>query len=77
MGIIVKIDDRGRLVIPSQFRNMITTNYVEVREVDRKILLTPIPDPLNTIIGRISRARPLRDLSETAEKEAERIVKED
>lgn len=77
MGIIVKIDDRGRLVIPSQFRNIMTTDYVEVREVDDKLLLIPIPDPLNMMVGKISRAKPLKDLGETAEEEAERIVKED
>lgn len=77
MGVIVKLDERGRLVIPSEFRSRVGTDYVEVREEEGKLVLIPLIDPLRDLIGRVSRAKPLRDLSEAAEEEAERIVREE
>ncbi|MFQ6081122.1 MAG: AbrB/MazE/SpoVT family DNA-binding domain-containing protein [Candidatus Bathyarchaeia archaeon] len=77
MGVIVKLDERGRLVIPSEFRSRVGTDYVEVREEEGKLVLIPVPDPLQDLIGEVSRAKPLRDLSEAAEEEAERIVREE
>jgi len=75
MGVIVKLDERGRLVIPSELRSKVGTNYIEVREEDGKLVLIPVLDPLHDLIGRISRAKPLKPLSEAAEEEAERIVR--
>ena len=40
-------------------------------------MLTPVPDPLKTLIGKISRAKPIKDLDETAEEEAERMLREE
>ncbi len=77
MGTIVRIDSRGRLVIPAEFRSKVETNYFEVREDDGKLLLIPVPDPLSTLVGRVSRAKPLRDIGEAAEEEAERILREE
>ena len=77
MGTVVKIDERGRLVIPSKFRNKVETNYFELSEEEGKLVLTPIPDPLKTLIGRVSRVKPIKDLDETAEKEAERTTREE
>lgn len=76
MGVIVKLDKRGRLVIPSEFRSRVGT-YVEVREEEGKLVLIPVPDPLHDLIGRVSRAKPLKGLGEAAEEEAERIVLEE
>lgn len=75
MGAIVKIDEQGRLVVPSEFRNKVETEYFEIYEENDKLVLTPIPDPLKTLIGKVSRVKPTRDLDETAEEEAERTVK--
>lgn len=77
MGIIVKLDERGRLVIPSEFRGKVGTDYVEVREEKGKLVLIPVLDPLHTLMGKVSRAKPLKDLSEAAEEEAERILREE
>jgi len=77
MGAIVRIDERGRLVVPSEFRNRIETDYFELHEEEGRLVLTPVPDPLKTLIGRVSRAKPLKDLGEAAEEEAERAVKEE
>jgi len=77
MGVIVKLDERGRLVIPSEFRSRVGTDYMEIREEEGKLVLIPVQDPLHDLIGRVSRVKPLRDLSEAAEEEAERIVREE
>ncbi|MFQ6075678.1 MAG: AbrB/MazE/SpoVT family DNA-binding domain-containing protein [Candidatus Bathyarchaeia archaeon] len=76
MGIIVRLDDRGRIVIPSEFRRRLGADYMEVREDDGKLVLIPVSDPLHILMGRVSRARPLRGLSEVAEEEAERALRE-
>lgn len=77
MGAIVKIDERGRLVVPSEFRKKVETDYFELCEEEGRLVLTPVPDPLKTLIGRVSRSKPVRDLSEAAEEEAERMVREE
>jgi len=77
MGAVVKIDERGRLVVPSEFRNKVETDYFELSEEEGKLVLTPVPDPLKTLIGRVSRAKPIRDLDETAEEEAEHTIREE
>lgn len=76
MGVIVKLDERGRLVIPSEFRGRVRTDYVEVFEEEGKLVLIPVLDPLHTLMGKVSRVKPLKDLSEAAEEEAERILRE-
>lgn len=73
----MKLDERGRLVIPSEFRSRVGTDYVEIREDEGKLVLIPVLDPLHDLIGRVSRAKPLRNLSEAAEEEAERILREE
>ncbi len=77
MGAIVKIDERGRLVVPSEFRNKVETDYFELREEDGRLVLTPVSDPLKTLTGRVSRVKPLRGLDEAAEEEAERMIMEE
>lgn len=77
MGIIVKVDERGRIVIPSEFRGRVGTDYVEVREEKGKLVLIPVLDPLQNLVGKVSRVKPLKDLNEAAEEEAERIVREE
>jgi len=77
MGAIVKVDERGRLVVPSEFRNRIETEYFELHEEEGRLVLTPVPDPLKTLIGRVSRVKPLKGLAEAAEEEAERTVREE
>ena len=73
----VKVDGRGRLVVPLEFRNRMETDYFEVREEEERLVLIPVPDPLKALVGRVSRARPLRDLGKVAEEEAERTVGEE
>jgi len=77
MGTVVKIDERGRLVIPSKFRNKVKTDYFALSEEEGKLVLTPVPDPLKTLIGRVSRVSPTEDLDETAEEEAEHTIREE
>ena len=75
MGAIVRIDERGRLVVPSEFRKKMNTEYFEMRQEEGRLVLTPLPDPLKALAGRISRATPLRGLDEAAEEEAKRMVR--
>lgn len=77
MGVIKKIDERGRLVVPSEFRNQVETEYFEVHQDEGRLVLTPIPDPLKTLRGRVSRVKPVRDLGEAGEEEAEGTVREE
>ena len=55
----------------------VETNYFELHKRKGKPVLTPVPDPLKTLIGKISRAKPIKDLDETAEEEAERMLREE
>ena len=73
----MQIDERGRLVVPSKFRNKVEADYFELREEEGRLVLTPVPDPLKNLIGRVSRVKPLRGLDEAAEEEAERTVREE
>ena len=77
MGAIVKVDERGRLVVPSEFRKRMETDYFEIREEIARLVLIPIPNPLKKLVGRVSRAKPMRNLGEVAEEEAERTVREE
>jgi AbrB family looped-hinge helix DNA binding protein len=74
MGVLVKLDERGRLVIPAEFRNKVRTGYMEIHEEEGKLVLIPVQDPLHDLIGTVSRAKPLKPLSKAAEEEAERIM---
>lgn len=76
MGAVVKLDERGRLVIPSDLRKYVKADYFEVRVEGKRLVLAPIPDPLGAIRGRVSRARPMKDLGTAAEEEAERTIRE-
>ena len=53
------------------------TNYFELSEEDGKLLLIPVPDPLKTLIGRVSQVSPTEDYDETAKEEAERTIREE
>jgi len=77
MKTIVKLDKRGRLVIPSRLRNKMRTSYLEIREKEGKLILIPIQDPLLALLGKVSRAKPLKPLSKAAEEEVERILREE
>jgi len=77
MKTIVKLDKRGRLVIPSRLRNKMRTSYLEIREKEGKLILIPIQDPLHALLGKVSRAKPLKPISKVAEEEAERILREE
>ncbi len=76
MGVVSKVDERGRVVIPSRFRKSMKTGYVEVRQEGEKLLLLPSRDPLDLLRRKVSRAKPLKSLSLAAEQEAERLAKE-
>jgi bifunctional DNA-binding transcriptional regulator/antitoxin component of YhaV-PrlF toxin-antitoxin module len=77
LGEIVKMDERGRLVVPSEYRNRMETEYFELTVEKGKLILTPVPDPLKAFIGRVTRKKPLRELDEVAEEEAERLIMEE
>ncbi len=75
MGVVTRVDERGRLVIPSKFRKSMKAGYVEVRREGEKLVLIPRQDPLKILKGKVSRARPLKDLGLAAEEEALRLAR--
>jgi len=77
VGTVVKIDERGRLVVPANFRSRLDADYFEVSWKDGKLVLSPVPDPLRKLRGKVSRAGPRKDLGEAAEEEALRVLRED
>ena len=77
MGEIVKIDERGRITIPSKYRNKTKTSYFKLHEEEGCIVLTPVPDPLKNLTGRITRKKPIKELDEAPKEEAEHIIKKE
>lgn len=73
----MRVDERGRLVVPAELRSKIEADYLEARVEGGELVLSPIPDPLRILVGRVTRAKPLRDLDVAAEEEAERLLREE
>lgn len=75
MEIIVKLDKKRRLVIPKHMRKIVEGEYVSVREEGRKLVVTPVKDPLEELSKRVSRKKPLRALDKVAEEEAAKSLR--
>jgi AbrB family looped-hinge helix DNA binding protein len=49
-GTLVKVDKRGRVVIPARIREELNIkNIVEIEVQGRKIILKPVEDPLDSL----------------------------
>jgi len=68
------LPSRNIQLFPQKLKK-VETNYFELHKTEGKSMLTPVPDPLKTLIKKVSRAKPIKDLDETAEEEAERMLR--
>ncbi len=76
MKTIVKMDDKGRIVIPLKFRGGIESSFFELRREGDKLILVEIEDPLDSLSKIVSRPKPSKPLDVAAEEEALKSLKE-
>ena len=74
-GELIRMDEKGRVLIPLKIRRRLgMKNLVRIRVEDEKVVLEPVPDPLDIIKGFVIKGtedveREIRDLRKIAEKE--------
>ena len=74
-GELIKMDEKGRILIPLKIRRRLgMKNLVRIRVEGEKVVLEPVPDPLDIIRGLVIKGtedveREIRDLRKIAEKE--------
>ena len=52
MEYIVRVDDRGRISIPSDVRKLLgIKHYIRLRVADGKVILEPVKDPLDDLVN--------------------------
>ena len=52
MGYIVRVDDRGRISIPSDVRKLLgIKHYIRLHVADGKVILEPVKDPLDDLVN--------------------------
>ena len=82
MEFILRVDGKGRILIPSEVRSMLgIKGAVSARVVDGKIIIEPIRDPIDVLTSSVIRGtvdveKEVRKLREVAFKEALRRVEE-
>ena len=55
MEYTLRVDDRGRISIPSEVRKLLgIKRYVRIRVADSKIILEPVRDPLDDLSDLIT-----------------------
>jgi len=74
-GELIRMDEKGRVLIPLKIRRKLgMKNLVRIRVEGEKVVLEPVPDPLDIIKGLVMKGtedveREIRDLRKIAEKE--------
>jgi len=82
LELILKIDDKGRILIPVHIRREIgLKRVVKVRVEGRKLVIEPIEDPIEILTETVLKGstdieKEVKDLRSIAEKEALKRVKE-
>ena len=55
MEYIVRVDDRGRISVPSDVRKLLgIKRYIKLRVVGGKVILEPVSDPLDDLADLIT-----------------------
>ena len=55
MEYIVRVDDRGRISIPSDVRKLLgIRRYIRLRVADGKAILEPVKDPLDDLVNLVT-----------------------
>jgi len=74
-GELIRMDEKGRVIIPLKIRRRLgMKNLVRIRVEGEKVILEPVPDPLDIIKGLVVKGtedveREIRGLRKIAEKE--------
>ncbi|RLF97616.1 MAG: AbrB/MazE/SpoVT family DNA-binding domain-containing protein [Thaumarchaeota archaeon] len=74
-GELIRMDEKGRVLIPLKIRKRLgMKNLVRVRVEGKKVVLEPVPDPLDIVKGLVVKGtedveKEIRDLRKIAEKE--------
>jgi len=74
-GELIRMDEKGRVLIPLKIRKRLgMKNLVRVRVEGEKVVLEPVPDPLDIVKGLVVKGtedveKEIRDLRKIAEKE--------
>jgi len=68
MEVVVEIDAKGRIVIPSQLRRGLASKRIVLRRVDDRLELIPLPDP-KSLKGKYRIEGRMDDLEELQEQE--------
>jgi len=74
-GELIRMDEKGRVLIPLKIRRRLgMKNLVRIRVEGEKVILEPVPDPLDIIKGLVVKGtedveREIRGLRKIAEKE--------
>lgn len=66
MEIVVEIDAKGRIVIPSSLRRRLSSKRMILRSVDDRLELIPLPDP-KSLRGKYKIAGKMEDIEEQQE----------
>ena len=66
MEIVVEIDSKGRIVIPSKLRRDLTSKRMILRKVDDHLELIPLPNPAS-LKGKYRIEGSLEDIEELQE----------
>ena len=75
------MDEKGRVLIPLKIRKRLgMKNLVRVRVEGEKVVLEPVPDPLDIVKGLVVKGtedveKEIRDLRKIAEKELSKEAK--
>jgi AbrB family looped-hinge helix DNA binding protein len=68
MSSLAKVDERGRLVIPSEIRRHLRIgSTVRLQEKEGKLELIPVSDPLKNLKGSVKMRVTAKQLDELAE----------
>ena len=82
MEFILKVDNKGRILIPSEIRTALgIKNVVSVRVKDGKLIIKPIKDPIDALTSSVVRGtvdveKQISELRRTTLREAMKRVKE-
>ena len=82
MEFILKVDSKGRILIPSEIRSMLNIKgAVYARVKDGKLIIEPIKDPIDVLTSSVIRGtidveKEIRELRQVAFKEAVEKVEE-
>ena len=79
---ILKVDDKGRILIPKEIRSLLNIeNVVSARVENGKLIIEPIKDPIDLLTSSVLRGttdveKEIKELREAVLREAEKRVRE-